>query len=62
PWTVEEQVACFVVREDELHGTLKINFSQRKHHSDGENNDDEGHKRQISGSDFFFTLRAATRL
>jgi hypothetical protein len=50
------------VREGELSRILKINFTQRKHHSDGSDNDDKGHKRQISGSDFFFALRATPRL
>jgi hypothetical protein len=78
PWSVEELEACFVVRdhngqqlayvyfEDEpgrrLPGILHVNLSTGKSHSDGENNDDEGHKRQISGSDFFFVLRATPRL
>jgi hypothetical protein len=48
-----------VVREGELPGILKINLNQRKHHCDDGDNDDKGDKRQISGSDFFFALRAA---
>jgi Collagen triple helix repeat (20 copies) len=50
------------VREGELPRILKINFTQRKHHSDGSDNDDKGHKCQISGSDFFFALRAVFQL
>jgi hypothetical protein len=48
-----------VVREGELPRILKINLNQRKHHGDHSDNDDKGDKRQISGSDFFFALRAA---
>jgi hypothetical protein len=33
-----------------------------KPYSDRENNDDEGHKRQISYSDLFIALRARRRL
>jgi hypothetical protein len=51
-----------VVREGELPRILKINLNQRKHHRDDGDNDDKGDKRQISGSDFFFALRAAPQL
>jgi hypothetical protein len=78
PWTVEELDACFVVTdsarqklaylyfEDQpgrrLPGILHVNLSTGKSNSDGNNNDDEGHKRQISRSNLFFALRASPRL
>jgi hypothetical protein len=34
----------------------------RHEERDGDNNDDESHKRQISRSDLFFALRAGPRL
>ena len=49
------------VREGELPRILKINFTQRKHHSDGRYNDDEGYKRQISCVDLFFVRGASLR-
>jgi hypothetical protein len=39
-----------------LPGILKVNLSQRKRHGDCRNNDDKGHKRQISSVDLFFGL------
>ena len=61
-WTVEELDACFVVRKGELPGILKINLNQRKRHCDDGDNDYKGDKRQISGSNFFFALRAVLQL
>jgi hypothetical protein len=45
-----------------LPGILHVNLNTGKSHSDGENNDDESHKRQISPVDFFFARRATSRL
>ena len=47
---------------DGLRGVLHVNLSAGKSYSDGGNNDDEGHKPQISRSDLFFALRASPRL
>jgi hypothetical protein len=38
-------------------GILKVNLSQRKQHRDCRNNDDKGHKREISRVDSFFALQ-----
>ena len=62
PWSVEELDAYFVVREGELPRILKINLNQRKQHCYGGDNDHKGDKRQISGSDLFFALRAILQL
>jgi hypothetical protein len=45
-----------VVREGELPRILKINLNQRKHHSNDGDNDDKGHKPQISYVDLFFGM------
>jgi hypothetical protein len=40
-------------------GILKVNLSQRKQHRDCRNNDDKGHKREISRVDSFFALQVS---
>jgi hypothetical protein len=44
-------------RRKESPGILKVNLSQREQYRDCRNNDDEGHKREISRVDSFFALQ-----